>query len=86
MSLDHPGKESRPFDDTRDVSLINSVGNIDDASDWWAPIINYLRNPSVRADRNVRHTTFKYILIDNELYRRTLGDVLLKCWALIMLH
>jgi hypothetical protein len=28
---------------------------------------------------NVRRTTFKYILIDNELYRQTLGDVFLKC-------
>jgi hypothetical protein len=28
---------------------------------------------------NVRHTTFKNILIDNKLYHRTVGDVLLKC-------
>jgi hypothetical protein len=28
---------------------------------------------------NVWRATFKYTLIDNELYRRTAGDVLLKC-------
>jgi hypothetical protein len=28
---------------------------------------------------NVQRTTFKYILIDNKLYHRTIGDVLLKC-------
>jgi hypothetical protein len=43
------------------------------------PIINYLRNPSGKADKNVHHTTFNYILVDNELYRKTIGDVLLKC-------
>jgi hypothetical protein len=32
-----------------------------------------------RADMNVWRTTFKCILIDNELYRQTMGDVLLKC-------
>jgi hypothetical protein len=28
---------------------------------------------------NVWHTTLKYILIDNKLYHRTIGDVLLAC-------
>jgi hypothetical protein len=30
-------------------------------------------------DRNVRRTTFKYVLIDDKLYGRTVNDVLLKC-------
>jgi hypothetical protein len=38
-----------------------------------------MRNPSDRTYRNVWSATFKYILIDNELYRRSTGDVLLKC-------
>jgi hypothetical protein len=38
-----------------------------------------MRNPSDKTDRNVWRATFKYILIDNELYRRSAGDVLLKC-------
>jgi hypothetical protein len=50
--------------------------------DWRAPIINYLCNPSVRTDRIVRHIAFKYVLIDDELYRRTIGDVLLRCLGL----
>jgi hypothetical protein len=40
---------------------------------------NYLQNLSVRTDRNVRRTTFKYVLISDELYLRTGNDVLLKC-------
>jgi hypothetical protein len=46
------------------------------------PIVDYLRNPSVRMDRNVRRTTFKYVLMSDELYRRTVDDVLLKCLGL----
>jgi hypothetical protein len=74
-----PGNESGPSDSTRDIFLINSAHNIDDAIDCRTPIINYLCNPSIRAGRNCWRTTFKYILIDNELYCRTHGDVLLKC-------
>ena len=28
---------------------------------------------------NIRHLAFKYVLIDDELYRRTAEDLLLKC-------
>jgi hypothetical protein len=31
---------------------------------------------------NVRRTTFKYVLDDDELYHRTINDVLLKCLGL----
>jgi hypothetical protein len=30
-------------------------------------------------DRNVRRTAFKYVLMSDELYRRTVDDILLKC-------
>jgi hypothetical protein len=43
--------------------------NMTDATDWRAPIINYLCNPSIRTYRNVLRTTFKYVLINDELYR-----------------
>jgi hypothetical protein len=39
----------------------------------------YLCNPSVKTDRGVRRMTFKYILIDNELYHQTPSDILLQC-------
>jgi hypothetical protein len=45
-------------------------------------LIVYLSNPGVRRYRNIRQISFKYILIDNELYRRTPSDVLLKCLGL----
>jgi hypothetical protein len=69
----------RPSDVARRVLLIDSADNKADAIDWRTPIINYLQNPSVRTDRNVRHTTINYVLMSDELYRRTVNDVLLKC-------
>ena len=43
------------------------------------PIISYLKDSSRGAERNIRHLAFKYILVEDELYRRTADDVLLKC-------
>jgi ribonuclease HI len=79
---DRPSEGFEPSRVARKVLLIDSAGNEADASDWRTPIINYLRNPSVRTDRNVRHTTFKYVLMSDELYRRTVNNVLLKCLGL----
>jgi hypothetical protein len=39
----------------------------------------YLCDPNVRADMNIRRIAFNYVLIDDELYRQTPSDVLLKC-------
>jgi hypothetical protein len=49
------------------------------AGNWRVPIITYLRNSGHGAERNIRQLAFKYILIDDELYRRTTEDLLLKC-------
>jgi ribonuclease HI len=76
---DCPSKGSGPSEITRKVLLIDSAGKEADASDWRTPIIYYLRNPSVRTDKNIRRTTFKYVLMSDELYRRIVNDVLLKC-------
>jgi hypothetical protein len=70
---------ARPSDVARKVLLIDSTDNKDVAIDWRTPIINYLQNPSARTNRNVRRTTFKYVLMSDELYCRTVNDVLLKC-------
>ena len=42
------------------------------------PLISYLKDPGHDAERNIQHTAFKYVLIDDELYRRTTKDLLLK--------
>jgi hypothetical protein len=70
---------SRPSNIARKILLVDLADNVADAIDWRTPIINYLQNPSVRTDRDVRRTTFKYVLMSDELYRRTVNDILLKC-------
>ena len=46
--------------------------------DWRIPIITYLKDPTRGAERNIWRMAFKYILINDELYRRTTEDLLLK--------
>ena len=41
--------------------------------------MTYLKDPGHDAERNIRRLAFKYVLIDDEIYRRTAKDVLLKC-------
>jgi hypothetical protein len=38
----------------REVFLVKSADNKADGTDWRTPIVDYLRNPSVRTDRNYR--------------------------------
>jgi hypothetical protein len=79
---DRPSKDSGLSSVIRKVLLIDSADNEADASDWRMPITNYLRNPNIRTDKNIRRTTFKYVLMSDSLYRRTVNDVLLKCLGL----
>ena len=50
-----------------------------EVQDWRVPLISYLRDPGRGAERNIRRLAFKYVLTDDELYRRTAEDLLLKC-------
>ena len=50
-----------------------------EVADWRVSIVTYLKDPSHGAEKNIRRLAFKYILIDDELYRRTAEDVLPKC-------
>jgi hypothetical protein len=47
--------------------------------DWRTPLLAYLRDPSAKVDKSVRRSAFKYVLHNEELYRRTAEDLLLKC-------
>jgi len=50
-----------------------------DADDWRIEIANYLRHPYKKVKRRVRYQATKYVLLNDELYYRTLDGVLLKC-------
>jgi hypothetical protein len=47
--------------------------------DWRTPLIHYLENPGHVIDTKVRRQALKYILLDHDLHRRTIDDLLLGC-------
>jgi hypothetical protein len=47
--------------------------------DWSTPLLRYLRDPSAKVDKGIRRSAFKYMLYNDELYWRTVEDLLLKC-------
>jgi len=47
--------------------------------DWRKEIIDFLKDPSKKVERRVRLQAIKYVLLDKELYYRTIDGVLLKC-------
>ena len=49
------------------------------ADDWRKEIIDYLKDPSKRVNRKIRFQTIKYVLLEEDLYYRTIDVVLLKC-------
>jgi hypothetical protein len=59
-------------------NLISS-NDMADLVDWRTPLLRYLRDPSAKVDKGIRQSAFKYMLHNDELYRRTTEDLLLKC-------
>ena len=49
------------------------------ANDWRVEIADYLKNPSQKVNRKLRYKSTKYVLLDNQLYYKTVDGVLLKC-------
>jgi hypothetical protein len=50
-----------------------------DTDDWRKEIIDYLRDPSKKVERHIRFQATKYVLLNDELYYRTIDGVLLRC-------
>ena len=49
------------------------------ANDWRVKITDYLKNPSQKVTRKLRYKSTKYVLLDDQLYYKTVNGVLLKC-------
>jgi hypothetical protein len=49
------------------------------ADDWRKELIDYLKDPSKKVDKQLRYKAIKYVLLEDELYYRTIDGVLLKC-------
>nr|CAH66649.1 OSIGBa0146I21.6 [Oryza sativa]CAH66655.1 OSIGBa0092J07.1 [Oryza sativa] len=60
--------------------IVNSDICAQDAEeDWRIRLIRYLKDPTLKVDRKIRRQAFKYTLLDEDLYRRNIDGVLLKC-------
>ena len=55
-------------ENSKSVATSNSKGKAE-VADWRVPIVTYLKDPGHGAERNIRRLAFKYVLIDDELYR-----------------
>ena len=49
------------------------------SDDWRIEIADYLRDPSRKVTRKLRYKSIKYVLLDDQLYYKTVDGVLLKC-------
>ena len=58
-----------------EILAIDSLADID----WRIPIINYLKDPAANTERKVKYRALSYVLIGNELFKKTPEGVLLKC-------
>jgi hypothetical protein len=47
--------------------------------DWKKEILDYLKDLSKKVDKQLRYMAIKYVLLEDELYYRTIDGVLLKC-------
>ena len=47
--------------------------------DWRKEIADYLEDPSKKVSRKIRFQATKYVLLEGELYYRTIDGVLLRC-------
>ena len=58
--------------------MINAMSAIS-ADDWRKEIIDYLKDPSKKVERRVRFQATKHVLLEDELYYRTIDGILLRC-------
>jgi hypothetical protein len=66
---------SRGSDDLGETAMVKS-------EDWRAAMVRYLENHGYVIDRKVHQQALKYVLLDHDLYRRTIDDLLLRCLSL----
>jgi hypothetical protein len=63
--------------------LVNEFDSVKDGgtiqTDWRLPLLECIRDPRKIMDKKVKRQVLKYTSLDDELYWRTIDDVLLKC-------
>jgi hypothetical protein len=54
------------------------VNNLSD-DDWRKPIVNYLENPHGTTCQKIKYKALSYVIVGNDLFKKTPEGVLLKC-------
>lgn len=56
------------------TDLYKNQGTYINQEDWRKPFVEYMRNP-VAFDKNFKRLVMKYLLLDDELYKRTVNVI-----------
>jgi hypothetical protein len=81
---DEVEKDQSPLDERKmkpllEDDLVTGGGGGDTIrTDWRLPLLECLRNPERITDKKVNQKVLKYMLLDGDLYQRTIDGVLLK--------
>jgi hypothetical protein len=74
-------KDGSPLDEgTKQIIEGDSVKGGDAIqTDWRLPLLENIRDLGKTTDEKIKRQALKYTSLDDDLYRRTIDDVLLKC-------
>jgi hypothetical protein len=61
----------------KEYDSVKGCGTI--RTDWRLPLLKWIKDPGKTTDKKVKRQVLRYTSIDDDLYRRTVNSVLLKC-------
>ncbi|WJX50210.1 hypothetical protein P8452_36545 [Trifolium repens] len=65
-------------DENSEIFEIFAIDNLSD-TDWRKQLVEYLRDPNGTTNRKIKYRALSYVIIGNELMKKTPEGVLLKC-------
>ena len=63
----------------RPASKVYPVEADIEGADWRTEIRNFLSDPSQPTDKKIKYKALKYVLLDDQLYYKTIDGILLRC-------
>ena len=61
----------------KEVEILNT--NMLTTLNWRKPLVNYLQNPNLFVDRKIKYKAKNYVILGDELYKKGVDEILLKC-------
>ena len=72
-------KKAHPSIQERGLQFESFNNDLNVAGDWRTDIKTYLENPTKKVPFRIKAQSLNYVLIENELFRKTLDGLLLRC-------